>query len=205
MDYTPNRETPLTLSHIKVLDENYQLSEIIHDFGKLNEWAGKLGVNPPAILFQGKLNDEQKVKIQEFLFTPANSLIEKFKTVSFTKHIMAVLDPPVDEMAHTKEYERSIDEIVFRFFDDNKTANEASVLAKLVDPVFYDNAKQLSPEKVQRKSDDYIWIIVIDLMNFIEGYRISELREFVEAGETPEERYVSLINRLFAEFIKEYG
>jgi hypothetical protein len=205
MDYTPNRETPLTLSHIKVLDENYQLSEIIHDFGKLNEWAGKIGVNPPAILFQGKLNDEQKVKIQEFLFTPANSLIEKFKTVSFTKHIMAVLDPTVDEMAQTKEYERSIDEIVFRFFDDNKTANEASVLAKLVDPVFYDNAKQLSPEKVQRKSDDYIWIIVIDLMNFIEGYRISELREFVEAGETPEERYVSLINRLFAEFIKEYG
>jgi hypothetical protein len=205
MDYTPNRETPLTLSHIKVLDENYQLSEIIHDFGKLNEWAGKLGVNPPAILFQGKLNDEQKVKIQEFLFTPAASLIEKFKTISFTKHIMAVLDPTVDETAQTKEYERSIDEIVFRFFDDNKTANEASVLAKLVDPVFYDNAKQLSPEKVQRKSDDYIWIIVIDLMNFIEGYRISELREFVEAGETPEERYVSLINRLFAEFIKEYG
>lgn len=205
MDYTPNREAPLTLSHIKVLDENYQLTEIIHDFGKLNEWAGKLGVNPPAILFQGKLNDEQKVKIQEFLFTPAGALIEKFKTISFTKHIMAVLDPTVDEMAQTKEYERSIDEIVFRFFDDNKTVNDASVLAKLVDPVFYDNAKRISPEKVQRKSDDYIWIIVIDLMNFIEGYRISELRELVGAGETPEERYVSLINRLFAEFIKEYG
>lgn len=205
MEYTPNRETNLTLSHIKVLDENHQLEEIIHEREELNKWASKLGVNPPAIIFQGKLTDDQKVKIQEFLFTSLSSLTEKFKTLSFTKHIMSVLNPAVDENSQIELDNRSIDEIVFRFFDDTKTTNEDFVLAKLVDPVFYDNAKLVTPEKVQRKSDDYIWIIVMDLMNFIESYRLSELRELVGAGETPEERYVSLINRLFVEFIKEYG
>ena len=29
---------------------------------ELDKWAGVLGVNAPAIIFQGKLNDEQKVK-----------------------------------------------------------------------------------------------------------------------------------------------
>lgn len=205
MEYTPTRETNLTLSHIKVLDENHQLEEIIHEKEELNKWASKLGVNPPAIIFQGKLTDDQKVKIQEFLFTPLSSLTEKFKTLSFTKHIMSVLNPAVDENSQIELENRSIDEIVFRFFDDTRTTNEDFMLAKLVDPVFYDNAKLVAPEKVQRKSDDYIWIIVMDLMNFIESYRLSELRELVGAGENPEERYVSLINRLFVEFIKEYG
>jgi hypothetical protein len=42
-------------------------------------------------------------------------------------------------------------------------------------------------------------------MNFIESYRMSELRSFTISGETPDERFVSLINHLFIEFIKEYG
>jgi hypothetical protein len=97
MEYSPNRENPLTLTHIKVLDENYQTKEIVHDKKALTQWAESLGVNPPAILFQGKLSDDQKIKIQEFIFTPLESLSERFKTQSFTKHILSVLNPLVDE------------------------------------------------------------------------------------------------------------
>lgn len=77
--------------------------------------------------------------------------------------------------------------------------------AKLVDPVFYDNSKSLPKHQVSKKSDDYIWIIVSDLMNFIESYRLSDLRAFTITGETVEERFISLINHIFVEFIKEYG
>lgn len=201
MDYNPNREVPLRLSHIKVLDENYQHIQTIHDKEELNKWANVINVNPPAIIFQGKLNDDQKVKIQEFIFTPLAALSEKFKTKSFTKHILSVLNPAVDESVAD---DRAIDEVVFRFADEGKSSEEA-VLAKLVDPVFYDNAKNLPQEKVQKKSDDYIWIIVTDLMNFIESYRLSELRSISLEGETPDERFISLINKLFIEFIKEFG
>ncbi len=205
MDYNPAKETPLTLSHIKVLDENYQTSKLIHDKVELDKWAGVLGVNPPTIIFQGKLNDEQKVKIQEFVFTNLPMLAEKFKTQSFSRHILSVLNPSVDENSQEEFSNREISEIVFRFFDEEDPTGDSSTLAKIIDPVFYDNSKNLPQEKVQKKSDDYVWIIVTDLMNFIESYRMSELRSFTISGETPDERFVSLINHLFVEFIKEYG
>lgn len=202
MDFSPTKENSLTLSHIKVLDENFQLVKIIHEKSELNKWADALGVNRPAIIFQGKLTDDQKVKIQEFIYSPLSDLSEKFKTQSFTKHLLSVLSPAVDESQAIDD--RSIEEIVFRFFDEDDTEN-SHVLAKLVDPVFYDNAKNRPADKVTKKSDDYIWIIVIDLMNFIESYRMSDLRRFTISGETVEERYVSLINHIFVEFIKEFG
>lgn len=205
MDFTPGKKNKLTLSHIKVLNETYNPIDLIHDKDQLNEWATKLGVNPPAILFQGKLTDEQKVKIQEFLFTPINLLTEKFKTLSFTKYIMSILNPSIDENSNDDMDNRSIEEIVFRFMSEGQSTEDSSVLAKLVDPVFYDNAKDIQPEKIHKKSDDYIWIIVIDLMNFIESYRLADLRRFTISGENTEERYISLINHLFSEFIKEYG
>lgn len=202
MDFSPNKENPLTISHIKVLDENYQLTKVIHDKAELNKWADALGVNRPAILFQGKLNDDQKVKIQEFVYTPLSMLSERFKTESFTKHLISILSPSLDESQTVDE--KSIDEIVFRFFEEDDREN-SPILAKLVDPVFYDNAKRIPAERVTKKSDDYIWIIVIDLMNFIESYRMSDLRRLTITGETADERYVSLINHLFVEFIKEFG
>ena len=201
MDYNPKREVPLRLSHIKVLDENYQHVETLHDKDELTKWAEVINVNPPAILFQGKLNDDQKIKIQEFIFTPLAALSEKFKTKSFTKHILSVLNPTIDESVAE---DRAIDEVVFRFADEGKSSDDA-ILAKLVDPVFYDNAKNLPQERVQKKSDDYIWIIVTDLMNFIESYRLSELRAIPLDGEAVDERFISLINKLFIEFIKEFG
>ena len=202
MEFSPNRESKLTLSHIKVLDENYQTVKVIHEKGELDKWADLLQVNRPAILFQGKLSDEQRVKIQEFVYTPLSELTERFKTQSFTKHLISVLSPKLDESQEVDD--RSIDEIVFRFFDEDD-AEGAPILAKLVDPVFYDNAKNQPAERITKKSDDYIWIIVIDLMNFIESYRMSDLRRFTISGETSEERYISLINHLFVEFIKEFG
>jgi hypothetical protein len=205
MDYNPAKEIPLTLSHIKVLDENYQTSKLIHNKTELDKWAGVLGVNPPSIIFQGKLNDEQKVKIQEFIFTSLPMLAEKFKTHSFSKHILSVLHPIVDENAQPNLSDREISEIVFRFFDEEDPIGDSSTLAKIIDPVFYDNAKNLPQEKFQKKSDDYVWIIVTDLMNFIESYRMSDLRSFTISGETADERFISLINHIFIEFIKEYG
>ena len=206
MDYDPKKKDSLTLTHIKILDEQLQTKSIIHDKANLEKWALHLGVNPPSIIFEGLLNDDQKVKIQEFIFTPLTELQERFKTQSFTKHIISVLNPSLDEAAQSKLEERGIDEIVFRFYDNQSTnIDEAFELAKIIDPVFHDRAKSIPLSTVQKKSDDYIWIIVIDLMNFIESYRLSDLRKYVIDGETVDERYISLINQIFRDFIQEYG
>jgi hypothetical protein len=203
-EYNPKNHMPLKLSHIKVLDENYMLREIVHEKTVLNKWAQLLSVNRPGILFQGKLNEDQKIKIQEFVFTPIRELSEKFKTVSFTKHILSTLNPTLDEATSKSLEARDIDEIVFRFYEDGETSEANSVLAKLVDPVFYDNAKNV-PQRPARRSDDYVWIIVIDLMNFIESHRTSDLISMASTGSTKEEKYVSLVNNLFCDFIEQYG
>jgi hypothetical protein len=203
MDYRPGRSNPITLTHIKVLDENFQAVKMIHERDELNKWAELLQVNPPNILFQGKLTDDQKVKIQEFVFTPLQNLVERFKTQSFTKHIMSVLNPTLTEEINSPD-DREIEEIVFRFTDDPGMEDNL-ILAKLVDPVFYDAAKHVSINGPIKRSDDYIWIIVIDLMNFIESYRNSQLRSFTVTGENQEERFISLLNHLFVEFIHDYG
>lgn len=203
MEYFPGKQNPLVLTHIKVLDENYEVSRIIHDKEILNEWSSKLMVNPPSIIFQGKLSDDQKIKIQEFVFTPISELSEKFKTISFTKHILSVLNPSLYESSEFDE--REINEIVFRFAESEESDEDRIVLAKMVDPVFQERAKDLKSQGPKRKSDDYVWIIVIDLMNFIESIRTPELKSLTLTGNTQDELYVSLLNRIFVEFIKEYG
>lgn len=205
MQYSPEKKKPLTLTHIKVLDENYQTTKIVHTKDILEKWADHLKLNRPGIIFQGKLSDDQKTKIQEFLFTPLTELSERFKTQSFTKHILAVLNPTLDESVKIDFENRGFDEVVFRFYDEDAGDEGTTELAKIVDPVFFDRAKTVPKAKVQKKSDDYIWIIVIDLMNFIESFRISELRSFTIGGENRDERYISLINQLFRDFIKDYG
>lgn len=204
MNYNPSRNPSLTINHIKVLDDNYQTAETIHEKATLDKWANAIGINQSPVIFQGKLTDEQQIKIQEFIFTPLAELTEKFKTKSFTKHILSVLNPITDESLLAGSPERDIEEIVFRFYGEDSN-DEPVYLAKIVDPVFYSNAQTIPQNKNKGKSDDYVWIIVIDLMNFIERYRLSDLRGFNISGQGPEEKYLNLINYLFVEFIKEYG
>ena len=46
---------------------------------------------------------------------------------------------------------------------------------------------------------------MIDLMNFIERYSISELREIPIKGDSYEQKYISLVNHIYLEFISEFG
>jgi len=195
----------LILSYIHILNAGGNISETVQSRDELNKWADLLGIERPPIIFQGKLTDEQKKKIQEFVYTPFDELVEKFKTVSFTKYIMSVLNPKMEATFLRDSLDKDIEGIVFRFYEEGKKTEDPVFLAKLVDPAFQANAKARASDKNQKKSDDYIWIIVIDLMNFIEQYSLSELRGIKVAGETYEEKYISLVNHIYLEFIKEFG
>jgi hypothetical protein len=70
----------LILSYIHVLDEKGEIAETIQDKWTLDKWADLLEIERPPIVFQGKLSSQQKEKIQEFAYTPAEELIDKFKT-----------------------------------------------------------------------------------------------------------------------------
>jgi hypothetical protein len=195
----------LILSYIHILDDNGTVEETIQDKATLDSWADLLEIERPPIVFQGKLSPEQREKIQEFIYAPFDELVGRFKTTSFTRYIMSVLNPEMESTFLRDTLDKDIEGLVFRFYDPEATTEESVFLAKLVDPVFQERAKSKAQERVQKKSDDYIWIIAIDLTNFIERYSISELRDVELKGSTYEQRYISLINKIYLDFIAEFG
>lgn len=187
----------LVLSYIHRLDESGKIVETLQSKDQLTRWASYLEVEAPPIIFEGRLDDEQKSKILEFAYTEQKDLEEKFKTTSFTKYIISVLCP--DEKSEFTD--RELETIVFRFYGED-SENEA-FLAKLVDPIFQQRAQEVQPKT--SNSQDYIWLIVIDLMNHFEMYDIDDLRNMVSDSESYEQKYIDLINQIFKDFLKDYS
>lgn len=195
----------LILSYIHVLDDSGEVEQTVQDKETLDAWADLLDIERPPIVFQGKLSPDQRKKIQEFIYAPFEELVDRFKTTSFTRYIMSVLNPEMESTFLRDTLDKDIEGLVFRFYDPEASEEESVFLAKLVDPVFQERAKGKAQERIQKKSDDYIWIIAIDLMNFIERYSISELRDVELKGSTYEQRYISLVNKIYLDFIAEFG
>lgn len=187
----------LVLSYIHRLDETGKIAETLQSKEQLTRWANYLEVEAPPIVFEGKLDDEQKSKILEFVYTEQRGLEEKFKTTSFTKYIVSVLCP--DEKSEFSD--RDLETLVFRFYGEDSD-NEA-FLAKLVDPIFQQRSQDVQPK--QSNSQDYIWLIVIDLMNHFEMYDIDDLRKMVADTDQYEQKYIGLINCIFKDFIRDYS
>jgi hypothetical protein len=208
IEYDRLPQNQLILSYVHVLDESGNIAKTVQDSKTLNEWADKMQVERPPIVFEGKLTDDQRVEIMDFIYTPTEELLEKFKTESFTKHILGVFNPALKDSFLKEGLDKSIEGLVFRFYDPEVEAKEDSVfLAKLVDPWFQQSAIQRAENQraESKKSDDYIWITVIDLMNYIERFSNAELRALDMTGNSPEEKYVSLINSIYLGFVKEFG
>ena len=187
----------LILSYIQRLDANGKPTETLQSKEELTRWANYLDVEAPPIIFEGKLDDEQKSKILEFVYTESSNLEEKFKTTSFTKYIISILCPEnkTDDITNSE-----LDTIIFRFYGGD---NNEVFLAKLVDPIFQQRISENKPKI--NSSQDYIWLIVIDLMNHFEMYDIDQLREMIDENGTFEEKYIDLINKMFKDFLKDYS
>ncbi len=187
----------LILSYIHRLDESGNIVETLQSKDHLTRWANYLEVEPPLIVFEGRLDDEQKRDILDFVYSEQKSLEEKFKTTSFTRYIISILCPN----EKLESFDRDIDTLIFRFYGEDSEAD--AFLAKLVDPIFQQRSTEIKPKS--SNSQDYIWLIVIDLMNHFEIYDIDDLRKMVTDSDSYEQKYIDLINRVFKDFIKEYS
>lgn len=192
----------LVLSYIHRLDDRGKVEETSQNKELLDRWADYLEVERPPIIFEGHLDEEQKNQILEFVYTPAKELVKKFKTNSFTKHILSVLTDGKQSPFLKEQLEDGIDEIVFRFYDESDP-DAKTILAKVVDPIFQERAEGVMTPK-QSKSQDYIWLIVIDLMNQFETYDIEEIKDLVKEDEDYAKNYVRIIDFIFKDFVKEY-
>jgi cytidyltransferase-like protein len=190
----------LLLSYVHEFGEDGKIKKTIQNKEELDNWADLLGIDRAPIIFQGYLTEDQKLEIMDFLKTPFDKLVERFKTQSFVRFIIGTLNPDLKKSALNNDLDKDVEGIVFRFGDSSKDSEP--VLAKMVDPVFTQMAKDKSMKQRENKPSDFLGITLLDVMNFIleEG-----LDSFKVEGEDEDERYVSFMSDVFVKFLEENG
>ena len=190
----------LLLSYVHEYGDDGKIKKTIQDKGELDNWADLLGVDRAPIIFQGYLTDDQKDKITDFLRTPFEGLVQKFKTQSFVRYIISTLNPKLTKTALNDDLDKDVEGIVFRFGEPSKETEP--VLAKMVDPVFTQMAKDKSMKQREDKPSDFLGIALMDVMNFILERGVDDFRV---DGDSEDERYISFMSDVFAKFLDKYS
>lgn len=198
ISYDKAPKNNLVLSYIIVKNSAGKTVRTIQEKDELDEWADLLQVERSPIIFQGMLDDDQKVKILEFLDSPFDKLVEKFRTESFVKYIISVLNPALKKTILNEDLTKPIEGIVFRFGVGD---GDDVVLAKMVDPVFIEMSKTKVSEK-EELMNDIFYITLIDLANFFETLNMNK---FKAKGKTFEERYINFMCQAFNKLIEDNG
>jgi hypothetical protein len=181
---------------INIIDNSKNSKKVLDNKNLLDEWADFLEIENPPLIFQGLLSESQKNKIVEFIRTPNDRLKEKFETNSFIRHLLSILNPDKSSSFLRDSDRGLIEGVVFRFDNDSE-----NYTAKILDPVFYSRKIENNTKKSSLPSDIY-WLNLLDIVEFLQGENISNYN--IE-GESPEERYLSLICSIFNDFIQKYG
>ena len=189
----------LVLSYVHVKNGLGDIVRTVQDKQTLDEYADMFGVERSPIIFQGKLSEDQKLAIMEYMDTPAANLTSKHKTNSFVKFVISVLNPAMRKTTLNEDLDKSIEGVVFRFGELSEDG--PVVLAKIVDPVFEALSKD-RPVQDDDKTGDMYYILLMDLANFVESVRFKAIKV---RGKTFDDRYINFISELFNRFIEQFG
>ena len=184
----------LILTHISVLDDKKKVLRIVDNRQLLSDWARRLDVDIPVMIFEGVLNDIQKKKLTDMLELDVTSIKEIFGNDSFVYNAIGILNPEIKRTTLNDDIQKPIDSIVFKFIKEGK---EHTVSAKLVDPY----VKSLyNKDKADRVTSDIYSIVLVDIIQFIE--RNSSLINAKLTSEYPADRYLEIICDIFNKYIQ---
>ena len=181
---------------INIIDNSGKSKKVLDDKILLNEWSDFLDIECPPFIFQGYLSESQKTKIMDFVRTPNNKLKERFETNSFIRHLLSILNPEKSTSFLRNTDRGLIEGVIFKFGNDEETYT-----AKIIDPVFYSRKIESKESKTSNPSDVY-WITLLDVVEYLQGVKT---QNFEIEGESPEERYLDIICKIFNGFIQKYG
>jgi hypothetical protein len=195
--------TPIRIAYDKAPMNGLVLTDIQNTKGKvidditiLNPISDLLRVDKPPIIWYGKLDEVQKTRLLEYLRTPEDQLQKRFKTDSFTKYIISILNPEMKKTALNSSTEKPIDSIMFKFLSDDR---KEVIYAKAVDPII----QQLNrTNEEEREPQDMYAIILSDIVEFV---NLNGLKKYPLKETDPEKRYTELVCLIFNDYIKKYG
>jgi nicotinamide mononucleotide adenylyltransferase len=190
----------LVLTHIIVKNEFGDIERTIVEKEELEYWANLIEVENPPIIFQGKLSDEQKVSINDFINSPNDNLKNEYGTESFAKFLIGILNKDINKSHLNDSLEEPIEGVVFRFGPIDGTGD--SFTAKILDPMFEDITKQNNVKKASYFPSDIYGITILEVMNFMLDRNVDS---FSFEGDDPQDKYISYISSVFNAFVEENG
>lgn len=196
--------TPINVIYDRVPTNNLVLTDIrnslteklVDDIKILNDIADLLIVDKPPIIWNGKLDDAQKTRIMEYIRTPEEHLIRRFKTDSFTRYIISILNPSIKKTSLNNDIEKPIDSIIFKFIGEDQ--NE-TFFAKAIDPIIQQVNKT---NEVEREPQDMYGIILSDIVEFV---KINGISSYKLTSIESDEKFIELICLLYNDYIKKNG
>ena len=189
-------QSGLILSRVLIkAPQSTRTIKTIEDPRVISEWAHKLKTqeNPP--LFAGKLDENRKAKLLEFLSTPKDQLKEILGTDSFFKYLFSILDPRGYYLYRpllSDDDNIVFDSIIFKFV---KPGQDKIVTAKVVDPYMH---SLYTKETSKKGTVDSVSILLLDILEFLET---NSLRPEMAIGEFPDEKYLNLICSLYNDYM----
>ena len=168
--------------------------KIIDDMSVLNGIADLIMVDKPPIIWYGKLDESQKTRLTDYLRTSEEQLFDKFKTTSFTKYFISIVNPSLKKTALNNSIDKPIDSIIFKFIGDSK--NDV-VYAKAVDPII----QQINrTNEEDREPQDMYGIILSDIVEFV---KINGIKKYKLETGMYDEKFVKLMCLIYNDYIKK--
>lgn len=165
----------------------------VPQYQELHEISDYFESEKEPILFDGKLSEEQKNKLFEFLDLSDEERIKKFKTENFTQFIISIIKPDYEPLLGQK-----MEGIVLYVKGQELPIN----IVKIVDPTFTEiNRERWDKNKVkieEFKRELIGFILKNTPISLIKKYK----KDFSEmlSGMKEDEKYVFLIDRLLTHY-----
>jgi|TARA_B100000767_G_scaffold275386_1_gene312093 cytidyltransferase-like protein len=181
----------LILTHIQVLNASdpTKVKKVIRDPRILQKWAAKLEVQEISVLFEGLLASNQKEDLIDLLSLSESEFKIKFESQSFTRTIYNIFDNGRNKSALNLDLDKDIDSLVINLYEGR---NPKSFKLERFDRVSADS----------RKPSDMYQISILDLVEFLTEFNISDIELKEEDADL---RYVELISSIFNAYVEKHA
>jgi cytidyltransferase-like protein len=191
IEYDMLPKNNLILTHIQILNavDPTKVKKVIRDPRILKKWALKLQVQELSVLFEGQLASHQKDDLIRLLSLSEEESTIKFEAESFTRCIYNIFDNGRNKSALNLDLDKDIDALVINFYDGK---NPKSFKLERFD--------RKDPEK--RKPSDMYQISILDLVEFLSAFDISDIELKEEDADL---RYIEIMSSIFNAYVEKHA
>ena len=191
LEYDLLPKNNLILTHIQTISsiDPTQIKKVIRDPKILYHWADQLEVQRPQIIHQGVLSGDQRDELLIVLELSNEAFADKFKDISFTRHIYNIFNKGLNSTALNNTLESDVDSFILNFYEGK-------------------NVKSFKLERFDKKTDndrnpsDMYQISILDLVEFMSQFDLTKIE--LKSEET-DMRYIELISIIFNAYIEKHA